>query len=190
MIESDKQQFRELMVGVGELYGKDITKPLLRIYFGSLAKFTIEQVEHGITQHTMDAKHGTFMPKPADIVRQLEADQPSTEDRAELAWMTIEKKMSSIGAYGSLKLDDLQALAAVKSLGSWKDLCHTDMDKLQWKRKEFIAAYANFENTPIEALPHHLSGMIEADRSKKLKKPTGGISMADIAKRLDLKGGE
>lgn len=171
MTESDKQGFRMLMVGIGELYSKEITKPLLQIYYGSLINYTLDQVSLGISKHAADPKHGTFMPKPADIIRQIEADKPSPEARAELAWMTIEKKMSSIGAYGSLKLDDLQALAAVKSIGSWRDLCHTDISKLAWKRKEFIEAYKNFENTPLEALPSHLAGMIESDRQKKTEKP-------------------
>jgi len=181
MIESDKIAFREMMMGVGELYSKDITKPLLQIYFGSLVNFSLEQVSNGVSKHAGDPKHGTFMPKPADIIRQIEADKPSTESRAELAWMTIEKKMSSVGAYGSLKLDDLQALAAAQSLGSWRDLCHTDTDKLQWKRKEFIEAYKNFENTPLEALPSHLAGMIEMDRSKKDSKPT---FMSDLVNKI------
>lgn len=187
MIESDKQEFRMLMVGIGELYSKEITKPLLQIYFGSLAKFPIDQVSNGISKHVADQKHGTFMPKPADIIRQIEAGKPSPEQRAEMAWMTIEREMSRIGAYGSLKMDDLQALAAVQSLGSWRELCHTDISKLAWKRKEFIEAYKNFENAPLESLPNHLVGMIEADRAKKSGK-AGTISLADIAKKLELKG--
>ena len=167
MIESDKVSFAEIMVGYGEMYNKEITKSLMRVYFSALQAYSIQDIEQGFGKHSADPKHGSFMPKPADIIRQIEADKPSVESRAELAWMTIEKKMGSVGAYGSLKLDDLQALAAVKSLGSWKHLCHTEIDKLQWKRKEFIEAYKNFESTPIEALPSHLAGMIEMDRGKK-----------------------
>lgn len=186
MINSDKQQFHQLMLGVGETYGKKITEPLMDIYFNSLQGYEIDDVTKAFSAHLVCAKHGTFFPKPADLVRIMDIGQPSTEERAELVWMTIEKKISSIGAYGTLKLDDLQALAAVKSLGSWRDLCHTDIDKLQWKRKEFIAAYANFENTPIEALPHHLAGMIEADRTKKASdKPAGFLSA--MKKQLEVK---
>lgn len=186
MIESDKAAFAELMVGYGEMYNKAMTKSLMRVYFSSLKDYSIEDIEQGLGMHSTDKKHGTYMPKPADIIRQIEIGTPSVEDRAELVWMTIEKKMSSVGAYGSLKLDDLQALAAVKSLGSWRDLCHTDIDKLQWKKKEFIAAYGNFEHTPIEALPHHLAGLIEADRNKKANiEPSGFLSA--MKKQLEVK---
>lgn len=187
MIDSDKRAFQEMMVGVGELYSKPVSKPLLTIYFAALAPYTIDQVAHGLGKHTADVTHGTFMPKPADIIRQIEAGKPSPEQRAEMAWMTIEREMCRIGAYGSLKIDDLQALAAVQSIGSWRELCHTDISKLAWKRKEFIEAYKSFENAPLESLPSHLVGMIEADRAKKSGK-TGTISLSDIAKKLELKG--
>lgn len=167
MLDSDKREFKQMMIGVGELYSKPVSNPMLDIYFMALAPYTLEQVANGLGKHASDTTHGTYMPKPADIIRQIEAGKPSPEQRAELAWMTIEREMSRTGAYGSLKMDDQQALAAVKSIGSWKDLCHTDVDNLAWKRKEFIAAYANFENTPIEALPKHLAGLIESDRAKK-----------------------
>ncbi len=170
MIDSDKQQFRELMVGVGELYGKEVTKPLLKIYFGSLAGLSFEDVESGITKHSSDTYHGSFMPKPADIIRQVELFKPSADERAELAWMQVTNKIRLKGAYGNLKMDDKQAMAAVKNLGTWQSLCHTETSKLQWKKKEFIEIYKTFENTPSEILPMQLDGIIEL--KKQRNKPT------------------
>jgi len=184
MINTDKKRFHMLMLGAGETYNRKISDPLMDIYFNSLQKYGINELAAAFSAHLVCPEYGTFFPKPADIVRKLESDKPSIESRAELAWMTIEKKMGSVGAYGSLKLDDLQALAAAQSLGSWRDLCHTDTDKLQWKRKEFIEAYKNFESTPLEALPSHLAGMIEMDRSKKNDKPT---FMTDLVNKIGVK---
>ena len=162
MDTNDKAHFQSIMIGVGELYSKEITKPLLQIYFQALQKYSIEQVSSAFTAHMVDPKHGTFMPKPADLVRIIDADKPSAKDRAELAWIQIENAMSRIGAYGTLRMDDKQALAAIKNIGSWQSLCHTDIDKLQWKKKEFIELYQNFENTPVEMLPSHLPGIDQA----------------------------
>jgi hypothetical protein len=186
MIDSDKRAFQEMMVGVGELYSKPVSKPLLTIYFAALAPYTLDQVAHGLGKHSADTTHGTYMPKPADIIRQIELGKPNAEQRAELAWMTIEREISRTGAYGSLKIDDQQALAAVKSIGSWKDLCHTDIDKLAWKRKEFIAAYTNFENTPIDALPNHLAGMIEQSRVNKVEPIK---LLAELKAKMELSNG-
>lgn len=186
MLDSDKREFKQMMIGVGELYSKPVSNPMLDIYFMALTPYTLDQVANGLGKHASDTTHGTYMPKPADIIRQIELGKPSPEQRAELAWMTIEREMSRTGAYGSLKMDDQQALAAVKSIGSWKDLCHTDIDKLAWKRKEFIAAYTNFENTPIDALPNHLAGMIEQSRVKKFE-PTK--LLAELKAKMELSNG-
>lgn len=179
MVESDKQKFRELMVGVGELYGKEVTKPLLKIYFGSLSALSLEDVESGITKHSSDTYHGSFMPKPADIIRQIELFKPSVDERAELAWMQVTNKIRLKGAYGNLKIKDKQAMAAVKNLGTWQSLCHTDADKLQWKKKEFIEIYKTFESTPSEMLPMQLDGIIELkkQRSKPTMKSLNEIDM-------------
>lgn len=161
MNDSDKERFKSLMVGAGEIYGKEITKPILQIYFQALIGYSIEAVSDSFSKHLVDSDHGTFFPKPADLVRHLEANKPSCEARAKIAWMQVQNAISSIGSYGTLHLKDKQALAAVKSLGSWKDLCMTDVDKMQWKEKQFLEAYETFENTPLEMLPHNLPGITE-----------------------------
>ncbi len=161
MKDLDKVDFHELMIGAGETFGKDITKPLLRIYFNSLEKFTIEQVTIAISKHLQDPKHGSYFPKPADLIRQMVVPGPSVQDRAELGWMSVVNAISSIGSYGNLKLEDKQALAAVRNLGSWKGLCQTDMKNMDFKKREFMAAYQALENTPLDLLPNHLPGIEE-----------------------------
>lgn len=167
MIESDKQNFKQLMVGVGELYNKEITKPLMRIYFSSLINYSLAEIERGVSSHTMDAKHGSFFPKPADIVRHLQTGEISAENKAELAWAQVVREMRVTGSYGSLKLDDRQALASVKALGSWKQLCSSTEKELVWKKKEFISIYETYEKTPLEMLPSSLPGRVALVEHKK-----------------------
>lgn len=167
MIESDKVEFKILMVGVGELYNKEITKPLMRIYFSSLINYSLDDVERGISAHTMDAKHGSFFPKPADIVRHLQTGEISAENKAELAWAQVVREIRVTGSYGSLNLDDKQALAAVKALGSWKQLCASTVDEMTWKKKEFMSMYETYEKTPLDMLPSSLPGRIALVEHKK-----------------------
>jgi len=167
MIESDKVDFKILMVGVGELYNKEITKPLMRIYFSSLTNYSLIDVEKGISAHTMDAKHGSFFPKPADIARHLQTGDISTENKAELAWAQVIREIRVTGSYGSLRLDDKQALAAVKALGSWKQLCASTVDEMTWKKKEFMSMYETYEKTPLDMLPSSLPGRIALVEHKK-----------------------
>ena len=172
MLDSDKSNFHELMVGMGELYNKEITKPLLRIYFNALEGLTIDQVSLALSKHTVSADaSSSFFPKPGDLVRQLEGTpkqaQQLIEDRAAMAWSCIENAISRIGSYGTLKLEDKQALAAVKAIGGWKSVCACTYDQLVWKQKEFIRAYDCYERTPIEALPDKLPGLIELSEHKQ-----------------------
>lgn len=170
MLDSDKEKFKTLMVGVGELYSKEITKPLLRIYFSALANYSFDEVEQGINSHTLDPNQGTFFPKPADIVRSLQKGDLSPEERAEVAWAEIERKIRSIGSYGTLKLEDGIALAALKGFTSWKDLCSMDTAKMTWAKKEFISLYSTYDKAPIESLPKSLPGRVELERQKALNR--------------------
>lgn len=68
----DKYQFAEVMGAVMALYGKDSTKPLLNLYWKALINHSIEHVRAALDHWVKDPKQGTFMPKPADIIRTIE----------------------------------------------------------------------------------------------------------------------
>lgn len=187
MNDSDKKDFAELMVGNGEIYNKSVSKSLMQIYFDTLTDYSIEDVKKGFGKHSLDPKHGTFFPKPADIVRHLEALTINTEDKATLAWNQIMREIRVTGAYGSLKLDDKQAIAAIKAVKSWKDLCAMPEKDLTWVKKEFIANYAIYENTPVELLPSSLPGLEELqshkqEASESMKRIKAGINQHRLNK--------
>jgi hypothetical protein len=69
MKDIDKVKFQEIMLGCGEIYNREITKPLLSIYFSALNDLSIEQVIASVGVHIKDTKHGSFFPKPCDIIR-------------------------------------------------------------------------------------------------------------------------
>jgi hypothetical protein len=172
MQESDKGQFRELMVGAGELYGKEITKPLLRIYFNALEDLSFEQVEQSFTKHTKSTDQaGSFFPKPADLIRQINGtskqNEQALDDKSEIAWHVIEGEMRRIGSHTSLRMEDRQALAAVKAIGGWKKICGLTISELTWAHKEFVAAYKNYERTDVNLLPDKLPGRIFLENNKR-----------------------
>ena len=98
-------------------------------------------------------------PKVADIVRNMPQVERSLEDRASIAWMQIERAIERVGAYGAIDLDDKTALMALKSIGSWSQLCHTKRENMGFKRREFIENYRALENTEIELIPKSLNGL-------------------------------
>lgn len=171
MQEQDKSAFRDMMMAAGEVYGREITKPLLQMYFAALAHVGIEQVQAAMMAHMQNPDSGQFFPKPADLIKQMtgttKQQDAAIEDKAAIAWACIERDIRRIGSYGTLKLDDKQALATVKAMGGWQSICQTETSKMEWKRKEFIRMYEAFERTPLEALPSSLPGRVELSEVKR-----------------------
>ena len=171
MRDQDKSAFRDMMMAAGEVYGREITKPLLQMYFAAMTQAGIEQVKNAMMDHMKNPDSGQFFPKPADLIKQMtgttKQQDAAIEDRAAIAWACIERDIRRIGSYGTLKLDDKQALATVKAMGGWQSICQTETSKMEWKRKEFIRMYETFERMPLEALPSSLPGRIEMSEVKQ-----------------------
>lgn len=184
MNDSDKKAFAEIMVGTGEIYDKSVSKTLMQTYFEMLKGYDIDQVRNGFSKHSLDPKHGSFFPKPADIARHLESNL-SADNKAELAWSQVMHNIRSEGAYGSLRIDDKQAIAAVRSLGSWKSLCGTLEKDMTWKKKEFMSVYKTYEKTPIEMLPSSLPGLVELQDYKRSTNAVLDKIKAGIPKKLE-----
>lgn len=179
MDDSNKKEFAVLFYGLGEYYDKKVSKNLLVIYFDDLKKYDIAEVKRAASEHRLDPKGGVFFPKSADIIRHLQ-DDLSVGDKAELAWSQVMHKIRVTGSYGSLNIDDKQAMAAVRALGSWQSLCGTLESDMTWKKKEFMSLYNTYEKTPLDMLPSSLPGLIELQDHKKeisetMKKIMAGI---------------
>ena len=170
MKNEDKWAFFDLMMAAGEVYGREVTRPMAAIYFSAMANVSIEQVQAAMMAHMQNPDSGQFFPKPADMIKQMtgttKQQDAAIEDRAAVAWACIERDIRRIGSYGTLKLDDKQALAIIKAIGGWQSICQTETAKMEWKRKEFIRMYETFERTPLEALPSSLPGRIELSEAK------------------------
>ena len=167
MDDSNKKEFATIFYAMGEFYDKQVSKELLLMYFDDLSDFNINDIRMGAKRHRQDPKHGTFFPKPADIIRSFTKGDLTTDEKAQLAWSQVSGEISRIGSYGTLNLSDKQAMAAVRALGTWKDLCATDVTKMDFKKREFLAIYKTYENTPINMLPDKLPGLIELQQHKE-----------------------
>ena len=189
MQDFDKANFEALIRGIADVFSTTkkvvVSMPLLQVYFMSLNQYSYEQVEWAIGEHLKDPIDGKFFPKPANIIKHLKTNDISVEDKAELAWAQVMREIRVNGAYGSLKLDDRQALAAVKELGTWKELCATPSDKMTFKHREFIATYKTYERTPLEMLPSSMPGLIELQNHKKKQNEESTNAMLNIKNGID-----
>ena len=184
MDNSNKQEFAKVFYAMGEFYTKQVSEELLFMYFDDLLEFSIEDIKHGAKCHRQDPNHGTFFPKPADIIRHLQTGKLSTEQKAELAWAQVNQELRKHGAWGNLELDDKQGIAALKAFTTWKEFCLMDASKMTWAKKEFISHYSTYENTPLEMLPSSLPGLEDLHNHKEKHAQLGTQSAGDIMAKL------
>ena len=184
MDTNDQARFKELITSISDTYNKEFTPTELKLWWNMFKPHSIEAFEQSVYQHIACPESGMFPPKPANIMKFItgttKQNEQAIEDKAELAWHVIEGEIRRIGSYGSLKMEDKQALAAVQALGGWKHLCTLTNDQMVWAHKEFISVYQNYERTPVEALPDKLPGRValenhKAEQSQGLKHITDGI---------------
>lgn len=62
------REFAELMKATLAVYGKDVSKPVIRIYWNSLKQFDISMIRQAFSRWMTDPDQGRFSPKPADII--------------------------------------------------------------------------------------------------------------------------
>lgn len=175
-------KFAELLAGTCEIYDKQLTNSLVKAYYTMLSTYTDEEVTHGFSQHSIDPKHGSFFPKPADIVRHIDkTNEPamSVSERAEIGWSDVYEKIAKIGPYNNFESPDKQVVAAVRSIG-WKKMCSATYQELDWIKKEFHTIYSTYENTPLEHIPDHVAGLIEESKNKKQGQQALGSLLAQV----------
>ena len=171
MNKTDDNKFKEIITAINVTYGEDFTQPQVLLWWNLFKPYRIEDFERAVYQHISDPDSGMFSPKPANIMKFItgtaKQNEQAIEDKAELAWHVITGEIRRIGSYGTLKMEDKQALAAVQAIGGWKHLCGLSSDKMTWAHKEFIAAYQNYERTDLAALPDKLPGRIHLENHKR-----------------------
>ena len=95
MIDSDKREFGEMMTAVFQLYKSEPNKQILRLYWKALLNYSIEQVQEAVDQHVVNTKNGQFLPKPADILKQINGGKSSIEiknEKAGLVWLAKKRE--------------------------------------------------------------------------------------------------
>lgn len=133
----DEKRLVQTLVGVYSFYDKGLTEFAIRVWRDACAEFDIGSVEEAFNRHLRDPEVGRWLPKPADIIRQLKGD---AEDSALIAWGTVVQAISSIGHSGSPGFTG-PTLDAVHSLGGWGAICRSDTASLGFMQKRFVDAF-------------------------------------------------
>ena len=164
MTPAEKDKFLDVLQGVHDFYGKDMSKFAVSVWAMACETFDVQQVSKALSAHLMDPERGQFMPKPADIVRQL---QGTNTDRSLIAWGKVLDAMQRVGAYSSVCFDDGVIHASITDMGGWMQLCRSKTDDLPFLQKRFCDGYKAYANRGDVAYPAVLLGEHEISNGAK-----------------------
>jgi len=149
----NKKKFAEFMTGLSEIFDKEITPTLRKIYWETLKPFSDEECKKVFNKIISTCK---FWPKPADFIEVL---QSSEEDIATLAWLKVDKAVRYIGPDASIQFNDPIIHSTIEAMGGWEKLGDATERDWKWVRKEFENLYSIMSRKDNH--PERLIGRVE-----------------------------
>lgn len=164
MKPTDITAFASIMMGLGEFYGKNLSKTMIHLYWQALEAYSLSEVKTALKAHICHPDTGCFLPKPADFIRHLEGN---TQSQALQAWTCVERAIREIGSYQSVAFDDSFIHAVIEDMGGWVKLCTITLKELPFCSLEFQKRYQGFIIKPPLRYPSLLQGTIESENACK-----------------------
>lgn len=169
MIEFEKPKFIKQLMGIARYFKYALDEYDLEIYWQSLNKYDFEEVTAAIYNHVQNPAKGNFMPRVADIVREIKAKEEPAEYRAMRAWAEVEQKIRSIGIYESPDFDDPLISHVICDMGGWIEICKVLEKDLVWMGKNFERRFISYvEYPPSQLTQKRLTGLF-AKHNEKLE---------------------
>lgn len=132
MLNNQKAEFTALLATAMAVYGKTITTGMADLYFAALQQHDLAIVREAMNMHLQDPAAGQYQPKPADIIRNIQASSHDGRPEGDEAWsMAVTASDESVTA---VLTDEIQgALWVARPL--------LDMGDKVAARKAFLDAY-------------------------------------------------
>ena len=160
--ELERERFSNALMATFEIYDKQFSPMVLKVWFAVLKQYSVDDVCRALTEHIKNPDTGQFLPKPADVVRQLDGTKKELnlelEFQAQAAWLSIPRAIAGVGAYRVPQFHDPVTTACV-SVMRWKTLCSMTEKEVVWKMKEFVELYQNLKGKPLDQLPNNIQGL-------------------------------
>ena len=162
----DFKKFSYVLAGLAETYERELSQSLTELYWNVLKRYSDNEFEAGVERMLKDRTLQKF-PKPAEIIKYIEGNGLTPEERAEIAWQLVVKAMSEIGSAQSVIFEDKTIMGVIEAIGGWPDLCIVETDQLVWKQKEFVKLYCIDKKAGIDRGVDKLVGRYETINSMR-----------------------
>lgn len=155
MQATDRETFATLMTGIAEMYGKPISAMGLKLWWSSLEFYEMDAVQGAMNRHVRHPDEGQFMPKPADIIRQIEG---GGDERSLKAWTKVYDAICGVGSWTPLVFDDCRIHAIIEEMGGWIKFCACKEDDIPFLRNEFTRRYRGYLQQAPQRYPARILG--------------------------------
>ena len=157
-MESDLKQFAKIMSVLGELYSKPLSEILIEIYWRVLKNYSLQEIKAVVYSYINHENEGSFMPKPADIIRHIHQQE---KQKALDAWSKVENAIRQVGRYNSISFDDQLIHFVIKKMGGWIKLCSYTTYQMPTIAHDFIKEYTDcLQNLPDD-IPQFIKGVFD-----------------------------
>lgn len=165
MQTNDIPQFIQMLHNLCEMYGKPrMSDEVAMLHFGALQNYSLEDVRKGFFAALRNPDSGQFMPRPADVIRELSG---SSDTRAAMAWAKVREAICRVGHMPSIAFDDAIIHAVIADMGGWVKLALITNDELPFRERDFLRIYRGYIGRPLGDYPRYLPGMAETENFAK-----------------------
>lgn len=163
MRDEEKREFMEVITATMDVYGRDVSKGMLQMYWAALKDYSINEIKIGLTRCIKSTESGQFHPKPSDIIRMIEG---AASDRGMLAWSKVFEAIKRVGHYRSVVFDDPIIHSVIEEMGGWVSLCMVNKEEMQFRAQEFAKRYRSYAETGgCSDYPAYLIGYAESQNN-------------------------
>lgn len=164
MLESDKAKFHEMLDLVFVSLGRPSPDDkVVRFYFSALQRFELEEIREALNRHVVDTDVGQFVPKPADIVRNIAGN---TSTQAETAWTKVDTAIRRVGPHRDVCFDDPIIHAVITDMGGWIEMCRVTEKEFPFRHAEFVKRYRGYIGRPPQQYQARLTGTNNAHNAR------------------------
>lgn len=176
-----REAFQLMLERTADMYGKGKPEPsLLRTYFEALKRFSLDDIRQGLSRHIGDPDQGQFMPKPADIIRNIDGN---TQTQAELAWTKVDQAIRRVGPWQTVVFDDPIIHAVIADMGGWVHLCNVKTEEYPFRHNEFSKRYRGYSGRDVVQAARKLIGITESENQQRNMAHTQApVLIGDISK--------
>ena len=86
MKASDRTEFLRILTTIYTLYRVEYSEAVADFWWNAMQTFEIDSLRGAFQRHSLNPDVGQFIPKPADVVREIGG---TTQDKSLLAWARV-----------------------------------------------------------------------------------------------------